>query len=197
MIRNSLEKTPPKVPFHLDPLLVRLTELGDVKVVILLTFLVVDDLLQRPIGLVLDGESVLGDDDPEAVRTGVLFVDVVEELPKTPGDCRGVGRGRRQRNTICATTCVVRLTGIRMPVMTPPTDGHAVFLRDLFDSGAKELKSAHLTPFDDLASGPLGAVVIQPEAAARYRARIFRQREVREIDFGANAYHALTNRMTP
>jgi hypothetical protein len=59
--------------------------------------------------------------------------------------------------------------------MTPPTDRHAILLRDLFDSGAEELEPAHLTPFDDLARGPLGAIVVQPEAAARYRARIFRQ----------------------
>jgi hypothetical protein len=162
---DSLEKTPPEVPFHLDPLLVCLTELGDVKVVIFLTFLVVDDLFQGPVGLVLDGEPVLGDDNSEAVRTSVLFVDVVEELSETPGDCRGVGRQSRQRLAICATTCVLRLTGIRMPVMTPPTDRHAVLLRDLLDSGTKELEPAHLAPFDDFAGSPLGTVVIQPEAA--------------------------------
>jgi hypothetical protein len=61
-----------------------------------LTFLVVDNLFQGPVGLVLDGESILGDDDPEAIRTGVLFVDVIEELPESPGDCRGVGRKYRQ-----------------------------------------------------------------------------------------------------
>jgi hypothetical protein len=53
-----------------------------------------------------------------------------------------------------------------MPVMAPPTDRHAVLLRDLFDPSAKELEPAHLAPFDDLARGPLGTVVIQPEAAA-------------------------------
>lgn len=74
----------------------RLTELGDVEVVILLTFLVVDDLFQSPVGFVLDGEPVLGDDDAETVRTGVLFVDVIEELSETPGDCRGVERKYRQ-----------------------------------------------------------------------------------------------------
>lgn len=65
--------------------------------------------------------------------------------------------------------------------MTPPTDRHAILLRDLFDSGAKELEPAHLAPFDDLARGPLGAIVIQSEAAARYRVRTYHQREVREM----------------
>lgn len=176
---DSLEKTPPEVPFHLDPLLVCLTELGDIKVVILLTFLVVDDLFQRPVGLVLDGKSVLGDDDPETVRTGILFVDVVEELPETPGNWRGVVHRYRQRSTIYAMTCVLRLTGIRMPVMTPPTDRHAVLLRDLLDSGTKELEPAHLAPFDDFASGPLGTVVIQPKAAVKHRVRTYRQQGIR------------------
>ena len=167
MTRHPLEKTPPEVTFHLDALLVRLTKLGDVKVVILLTFLVVDDLFQGPVGLVLDGEPVLGDDDPEAVRTGILFVDVVEQLSEAPGDCRGVGRRHCQRNTIDETTYVLQLTGIRMPVVTPPTDRHPIPLRDLFDSGTEELEPAHLAPFDDFASGPLGTVVIQPKAAVK------------------------------
>ena len=84
---NLLKKAPTVIPRHLDAVVEdRITYALDVIIVELLPVLVVDDFFQSHARLVLDGESVLVDQDGHVMLLRVGLPAVDKEIIQAPAD---------------------------------------------------------------------------------------------------------------